>query len=889
MKSLNFLAFLLCCPALLAVNLAPVPASSNPGEQDLNGDALRQQIEEDWLLQAKGTNSVIQEYPTAAFIQQARKLAVSLGKTEQLVGLDAAAQQLQSLPKDATDETRRALYLQTRWLVRGVVFSNPAFNFNQLLFVKRFTQETPPEIGLNHMPWVSRPGGDLCTLTTRNGRRLFAALASPGRVPLELTCLLNGALGPGHVHGMDLEWGGDRVVFGYARTETEQPPQGWLDRKQNYRLRQTIEPTHIFEIGIDGKGLRQITSGEWSDLDPTFNASSNIVFTSERCGIAKQDNDYDSDDTICDLYVMKPDGSGIRRMSANKDGDYQPRSLDDGSIAYLRLESRDRGASSIHSIWTFHPDGTGEDAVFKQHFGNPLSLQDVRSIPGSKKLVAIAAGHHTLDSGPLVVVDLSLGVNNPKGIGIVTPGLKPAEGGMEGEPVPEGGTRDQCGAYTTPWALSETCFLASYSYADKETNAAGYGIYLIDSFGNKELIYRDPSISCSTPTPLRGRTRPLVLPDVVDVTNKNASCIISDVSFGSEELVDKIRYVRVAESIAWPYDNKQGGQRYGEKEDLLNSASPVRILGDALVESDGSAHFEVPADTAVFFQLLDENRMELRRMRSFVSFQPGEKRACAGCHETRSLTPRPRPDPLAMERPPRPLIPPPWGDRPISFLRDIQPILDQHCVKCHSGLKPAGDVDLCGGLTDHSRFNRAFETIMEAQLVAVADPNLPDTGITPSLAYGAHKSKLLQIISGDVHRKLYKLTPDERLRLTMWMDANAPYHDRFVNKRAETPPYDLASDTELSQKIAAVHERRCAGCHASAEVSRTDWIDLRQPGHTLFLDAPLNKAAGGSGTCKGAVYKDANDPDYVLLRELVAGGVKKSWQFPRRDLQSLQP
>ena len=83
-----------------------------------------------------------------------------------------------------------------------------------------------------------------------------------------------------------------------------------------------------------------------------------------------------------------------------------------------------------------------------------------------------------------------------------------------------------------------------------------------------------------------------------------------------------------------------GGQRYGEKGPHLINWTPIRILGDVPVEQDGSAHFEVPADTAVYFQLLDENRMELRRMRSFISFQPGETRACAGCHETRGVVPR---------------------------------------------------------------------------------------------------------------------------------------------------------------------------------------------------------------------------------------------------------
>jgi mono/diheme cytochrome c family protein len=699
---------------------------------------------------------------------------------------------------------------------------------------------------------------------------------------------------------MDLWWDGSRVVFGYARTPTDEPPEGWLDRARSYHFRRTVEPTHLFEIGIDGRNLRQLTSGEWSDLDPTYTAGGDIVFVSERCGTSLQCNEYDKDETSCNLYVMKPDGTGIRRLSANKDGDYLPHALDDGTVAYLRWEYHERSWAFIQSIWTIRPDGTGADALFKQHFVNPWSLEDTRSVPGSKKLVCIAAGHHTLAAGPLVVVDPSLGINEPKGMSIVTPDVKPPEGGMDGVPAPEGGTQDGGGFYSTPWALSEKCFLAAYTYSNKEIDAKGYALYLVDVFGNKELIHRDPAISSFIPMPLRPRPRPPVFPEFVDLSKDRATCLISDVSFGSEEIAGRIRYVRIAEPIGWPYDNQLGGQRYGEKGPHLINWTPIRILGDVPVERDGSAHFEVPADTAIYFQLLDENRMELRRMRSFISFQPGETRACAGCHETRGLTPRPHAAPLAASLPPRALIPPPWGNRPVSFLRDVQPILDQHCVQCHGGLKPAGGLDFCGGLTDWSRefeqwwglvpgygFNRAFETINQAKLVATTEPNLQDASITPPLAYGAHQSKLLKALDGEAHRQRVQLTADERLRLTMWMDANAPYHDHFVNKRATEKAYDIATDKELARQIAAVHERRCAACHKSAAVTRLDWIDLRQPERSLFLCAPLNKSAGGSQTCQGMVYKDASDPDYQSLRDLVAAAVRKAWASPRRDLQAL--
>ncbi len=845
------------------------------------------------------------EYPTAGFIERGRKLAADLRQAgvdcaPALQELDAAAQRLQALSEDAPDEARRALYLQVRRLVRGLVFANPVLDFDRLLFVKRFTQETYPDVCLNHMPWCSRPGGDLCILAAPPGRKLSAALGAPGDSPLQLRSILNRALGPGHVHGMDLWWDGSRVVFGYARKPADEPPEGWLDRARSYHFRRTVEPTHIFEIGVDGQNLRQLTSGEWSDLDPTYAPNGDIVFVSERCGTSLQCNEYDKDETSCNLYVMKPDGSGIRRLSVNKDGDYLPHTLDDGSIGYLRWEYHERSWAFIQSIWTIRPDGTGADAIFKQHFVNPWALEDVRSIPGSKKLVCVAAGHHTLAVGPVVVVDLTLGINEPKGMSIVTPDVKPTEGGMDGVRVPEGGTQDCGGLYSTPWALSEKCFLASYTYSNKETDAKGYALYVIDVFGNKELIHRDPAISCFIPMPLRARPCPPVLPELVDLSQDHATCVISDVGFGSEDVASRIRYVRIAEPIGWPYDNRLGGQRYGEKGPQLINWTPIRILGDVPVESDGSAHFQVPADTAVYFQLLDENRMELRRMRSFISFQPGEQRACAGCHETRGVAPRLTPPSLAASRPPRALIPPPWGDRPVSFLRDVQPILDRHCVSCHAGLKPAAGLDFAGGLTDWSRqyeqwwglvpgygFNRAFETILNAKLVATAEPNLQDASITPALAYGAHQSKLFHALQAEPHRQRVQLDPNERLRLTMWMDANAPYHDRFVNKRADQKAYDLAADKTLARQLTAIHERRCAACHKASDVTRLDWIDPRQPERPLFLRAPLGKSAGGTQACSELVYKDTSDPDYQSVRELLRAAADKAWASPRRDLQTL--
>jgi hypothetical protein len=133
------------------------------------------------------------------------------------------------------------------------------------------------------------------------------------------------------------------------------------------------------------------------------------------------------------------------------------------------------------------------------------------------------------------------------------------------------------------------------------------------------------------------------------------------------------------------------------------------------------------------------------------------------------------------------------------------------------------------------------------------------------------------------------LTNEDWRRLVTWIDANAPYHDAFVNKRPATPAYCLASDRELLQQITAVHARRCASCHQAEQVTRADWIDLRQPAQSRFLSAPLAAAAGGSGRCGQAIYADRDDPDYAALQELLAAAVEKAWRHPRRDLNALRP
>ena len=120
----------------------------------------------------------------------------------------------------------------------------------------------------------------------------------------------------------------------------------------------------------------------------------------------------------------------------------------------------------------------------------------------------------------MVVIDPHAGLNTAEGLRVVTPGVKPQEGPMAGRPVDEGGVADQGGLYQTPWALSEKCFLVSYAYARPNcrapigADANGFALYLIDVYGNKELLHRDLIYSCCHPIPVAKRPRPPLLPEL---------------------------------------------------------------------------------------------------------------------------------------------------------------------------------------------------------------------------------------------------------------------------------------------------------------------------------------------------------------------------------------
>jgi hypothetical protein len=200
-------------------------------------------------------------------------------------------------------------------------------------------------------------------------------------------------------------------------------------------------------------------------------------------------------------------------------------------------------------------------------------------------------------------------------------------------------------------------------------------------------------------------------------------------------------------------------------------------LGTVPVEEDGSAYFAVPADTFVYFQLLDEKEMMVQSMRSGTITRPGETTGCVGCHESRRISIPYSNQPLAMQREPSRLRPWHGPPRMFSYMAEVQPVFDKFCVSCHDYGQEAGKtLNLAGDLG--LVFNTSYVELRTKSYV-----NVPGAGpfqVLPPKSWGSHASRLGKILidgHGDPEiDQQIELDEESFDRIVTWLDVNAPYY-----------------------------------------------------------------------------------------------------------------
>jgi hypothetical protein len=229
-------------------------------------------------------------------------------------------------------------------------------------------------------------------------------------------------------------------------------------------------------------------------------------------------------------------------------------------------------------------------------------------------------------------------------------------------------------------------------------------------------------------------------------------------------------------------------QNYGGGDEppmgYTGMALPRTPLGTVPVYEDGSAWFHAPVNRMLYFQALDENGLAVQSMRSGTVVHPGETLSCVGCHENKWMTPlagRSEHPPLAFRRGrPDPITPEVNGHEPFTFARHVQPVLTAKCAACHVE-KNKGPLDLAdtslvefkGGRNKRGQASASFAALRPYTWFYAINYGFKNNRSVAG-EVGARASKLIEYL--DPSHYEVRLTPEQRRRITLWMDLGSPYY-----------------------------------------------------------------------------------------------------------------
>jgi formylglycine-generating enzyme required for sulfatase activity len=641
------------------------------------------------------------------------------------------------------------------------LLANPLLDFEQMLVVKRRENNLGlPQNWQGNTSLNPKAENEICLMPVQGQDRPLKTFYKPEK--------------DYYVGDVDLNFDGDKLLFSSIGSHNR-----W----------------QVFEIRMDGTGLRQVTLGEEPDIDnydACYLPDNRIIFdsTSTFVGVPC----VGGGDYVGNLHLMNPDGTGMRRLCFDQDNDWYPVVLASGRVMYLRWEYTDSAHYFSRVLMSMNPDGTGQAAVYKSNSYWPNSTFYARPLPGSPtKFVGIISGHHGVPRmGEMVLFDTAKGRQEDTGAIQRIPGYgKPVKSIIKDELVNASWPK-----FLHPYPLSDKYFLVSC----KPTEKSAWGLYLVDVFDNMLLLKEQPGWALFEPMPLRKTERPPVIHDKVNLAETKATVYMHDVYAGAGLRGvprGKVKTLRVFQS-EYSYRN-QGGHYFIGME---GGWDVRRMIGTVPVEEDGSAMFIIPANTPVALQPMDEEGKALQQMRSWFVGMPGEYVSCVGCHESQNSTAALKPGIAARKAP---VDPAPWRGpkRGFSFVREVQPVLDRYCADCHNGqagrpnLADGKIIPTSGGISPLPQSYVALHPYVRRN-----GPEGDYHTLTP-LEFHANTSLLVQMLRKGHHQ--VKLDAEAWDRLITWIDINVPAYGTY-HEIAAIPSNFEKRRYEAKKKYANVDE-----------------------------------------------------------------------------------
>ncbi|KPK48097.1 MAG: hypothetical protein AMK72_07560 [Planctomycetes bacterium SM23_25] len=733
-----------------------------------------------------------------------------------------------------------------------------------IAFVKREHFQRPFGVGTLYCWNVFGPGGGIYTYDP----------AHPEKGEKEIFRRDDGT-----IFDMNVSYDARKLLFAWMRLA--KTPE---DKQKELGYRGNPDSFHIYEIHVDGTGLRQITTGRFHDVHPVYLPDGRIAFISTR------GKSY----SMCQpglssaLFTMNADGTDIRRIEFSTLADISPHVLDDGSILFMRWEYQDKSLFTLQSLWTINPDGTRLQLFYGNTITNPNVVWQAKPIPDTETFLCTLGPHHGNPVGAIGILDRRYGLEDPKGLVNITPeyeyvpSTKVHAGGGPGD-------KQYYWAYRDPWPVSKDLFLVAYGGLPHEGKPR-YRIYALHPGGAKAMVIEDKAISCFNPVPLVPRTLPKVVLPMPKTQQDYGTFFVADIyqgPLGRRVERGQVKEIRILTQVPKPCNMR--GQRTYDHDPVISRGSYYvkACYGTVPVEADGSAYFKAPSGVELYFEAVDKDGKEVHRMGSVTQIMPGEHQSCVGCHEPRSAT-APLTRPLAMMRAPSGITPPPWGEAgPIDFVRHVQPVFDTYCVSCHSGPTPAKDLDLSGDKTRF--FNMAYDSLLERKLVHFIYINQGLTDNFRPLETGSSVSRLAGYLEDCQGRSQAKMPDNDRRKVYAWIDANCPYYSTYDNTRPGTPgSRDLWAGPWMKQLNSALATPSSGARRGQPRFKHMD-VNLTHPENSRVLVAGLAQSAGGLAPDKSALFKSKQDPNYRAALSAIQAGKNELDARPRVDMPGAKP
>lgn len=652
---------------------------------------------------------------------------------------------------------------------------------------------------------------------------------------------------------LDLRTGQVRDIFRDERGGVRDPAISYDGKKILFSYRPALTKYyHLYEINADGSGLRQLTSEAYDDIEPVWLPDGDIMFCSSRarrwvpCLNAP----------VANLYKCDGNGGSIEAISANVETENTPVVMPDGKILYMRWEYVERDRGFPHGLWTINPDGTGQ-MTFWGNMNEGDVFIDARPIPDTDEVIYVAHPHGSAD--------------HTGSVQILSPNDGPDEHGSRRPITPYMQLSRQ--GYRDPYPIAKGIYLVAHCdrlevYDDNGQHGDLYELTEktteMDDGKKREVWLHEPRALVAHP-------REPIIEDRQDKTKNTAKLILADVTLGRNMegvKAGEIKKLLVLEVLPKPVHHE------GHTETISWNGSFFieRVLGTVPVEPDGSACFEVPAMRCLFFVALDENGNGIKRMQSFISMRPGENAGCVGCHESRTQV-SPRSSSLqALSKPAAPITPLKNVPSIYHYPRDIQPILDKHCVQCHDNDTRKGNVVLNGDLD--AWFNQSYVMLNSRRQYAAGYGGVNNKGNAAARTQGAGISPLMKkidpVLSGGKTHHGVNLSAQEIDKIRYWIESWAQYSGTYASLNND-------SGWRMEWVPKTITGKRCIECHTDdfrrgkhqwpteADISESMGlrVNLTCPEKSLMLLAPLAESAGGLGICrqrKAMTYQDITGP-----------------------------